>query len=120
MVLFVSVLTNQSEFLIFWAILPAIWVYGFFDAVQQLNRKQRGEELIDRSVLEDFEMRREEGKKSKSIANILSIFPGAGTSLFGVTTKRDPVDGGVPFLYLYSRCFTIGYFSVFNSDYLVL
>ena len=83
MVLFVSVLTNQSGFLIFWAILPAIWVYGFFDAVQQLNRKQRGEELIDRSILEDFEMRREEGKKSKSIATILSIFPGAGHLYLG-------------------------------------
>lgn len=87
MVLFVSILTNQSGFLIFWAILPAIWVYGFFDAVQQLNRKQRGEELSDRSILEDFEMRREEGKKSKSIATILSIFPGAGHLYLGLQRR---------------------------------
>ena len=87
MVLFVSVLTNQSEFLIFWAICPAIWVYGFFDEVQQLNRKQSGEELIDRSILEDFEMRREEGKKSKAIATILSIFPGAGHLYLGLQRR---------------------------------
>jgi len=87
MVLFVSVLTNQGEFLIFWAILPAIWVYGFFDAVQQLNRKQRGEDLVDRSILEDFEMRREEGKKSRSIATILSIFPGAGHLYLGLQRR---------------------------------
>ena len=87
MVLFVSVLTHQGEFLVFWAILPAIWVYGFFDAIQQLNRKQRGEELVDRTILEDFETRREDGKKSKAIATFLSIFPGAGHLYFGLQRR---------------------------------
>ena len=87
MVLFVSVLTNRSEFLVFWAILPAIWVYGFFDAIQQLNRKQRGEELVDRTILEDMEMRREDGKKSKAIATFLSIFPGAGHLYLGMQRR---------------------------------
>ncbi|QED46488.1 hypothetical protein [Cytobacillus dafuensis] len=87
MVTFVAVLTHQGEFLMFWAILPVIWVYGFFDAIQQLNRKQRGEELVDRTILEDFEMRREGGKKSKSIATFLSIFPGAGHLYLGLQRR---------------------------------
>ncbi|PLR75666.1 hypothetical protein CU633_19745 [Bacillus sp. V3-13] len=83
MVLFVSILTQRSEFLVFLLIAPVIWIYGFFDAIQQLNKKQRGEELIDRTILEDFELRREEGKKSKAIATFLSIFPGAGHLYLG-------------------------------------
>lgn len=87
MIFFVAILSNRSEFLIFWAILPVIWVYGFFDAIQQLNRKQRGEELVDRTILEDFESRREEGKKSKAIATFLSIFPGAGHLYLGMQRR---------------------------------
>ncbi|MBP2240922.1 hypothetical protein J2Z40_001482 [Cytobacillus eiseniae] len=87
MVLFITVLTHREEFLVFLAILPVIWVYGFFDAMQQLNRKQRGEELIDRTLLEDFETRREDGKKSKAIATFLSIFPGAGHLYLGMQRR---------------------------------
>ncbi|WP_425482023.1 hypothetical protein [Cytobacillus depressus] len=87
MVFFVSILTHRGEFLTFWAILPVIWVYGFFDAIQQLNRKQRGEQLIDRTILEDFESRREEGKKSKAIATFLSVFPGAGHLYLGLQRR---------------------------------
>lgn len=87
MVLFVTVLTSRSEFLIFLAILPVIWVYGFFDAVQQISKKERGEELVDRSILEDLEMKRDDGKKSKSIATFLSIFPGAGHLYLGMQRR---------------------------------
>lgn len=87
MVFFVAVLTHRSEFLVFWAILPIIWVYGFFDTIQQLNRKQRGEELVDQTILEDFESRREEGKKSRAIATFLSIFPGAGHLYLGMQRR---------------------------------
>ena len=87
MVFFVAILTQRSEFLIFWAILPVIWVYGFFDAIQQLNRKQRGEQLVDRTLLEDFETRREDGKKSKTIATLLSVFPGAGHLYLGLQRR---------------------------------
>ncbi len=87
MVFFVTVLTSRGEFLIFLAILPVIWVYGFFDTMQQLNKKQRGEELVDRSILEDLEMKREDGKKSKSIATFLSIFPGAGHLYLGIQRR---------------------------------
>jgi hypothetical protein len=87
MVIFVTALSSRGEFMVFLAGLPIIWVYGFFDAVQQVNKKQRGEELIDRSILEDFEMRKEDGKKSKSIATFLSIFPGAGHLYLGLQRR---------------------------------
>lgn len=87
MVVFVTALSNRSEFLIFLAALPVIWVYGFFDAVQQVNKKQRGEELIDKTIYEDFETRREDGKKSKAIATFLSIFPGAGHLYLGLQRR---------------------------------
>ncbi|WP_141430395.1 hypothetical protein [Bacillus sp. 03113] len=87
MVFFVAILTHRGEFLVFWAILPVIWIYGYFDAMQQLGKKQRGEELIDRTILDDFESRREDGKKSKAIATFLSIFPGAGHLYLGLQQR---------------------------------
>ncbi|MEH7110513.1 hypothetical protein [Bacillus sp. JJ1764] len=87
MVIFVTALSNRSEFLVFLLSLPVIWVYGFFDAVQQVNKKQRGEELVDRTIFEDFETRREDGKKSKAIATFLSIFPGAGHLYLGLQRR---------------------------------
>lgn len=87
MVIFVSVLAGREVFLIFLAMLPIIWVYGFFDAMQQLNKKQQGEVLTDRSILEDFEERREDSKKSKAIATLLSIFPGAGHLYLGLQRR---------------------------------
>ena len=87
MVLFVAALTHRSELLLFLAFLPVLWVYSFFDAMQLLNHKQNGETLVDRSLLEDFEERREDGKKSKSIAIFLSIFPGAGHLYLGLQRR---------------------------------
>ncbi|MDR4945288.1 DUF6677 family protein [Neobacillus cucumis] len=87
MVVFVTAMSNRAEFMVFLAVLPIIWVYGFFDAVQQVNKKQRGEELVDRTIFEDFEMRREDGKRSKSIATFLSIFPGAGHLYLGLQRR---------------------------------
>lgn len=87
MVVFITALSHRSEFLVFLALLPVLWVYSFFDAMQLLNKKQKGEVLKDRSLLEDFEMRREDGKKSKSIATLLSIFPGAGHLYLGLQRR---------------------------------
>ncbi|MFP7299628.1 DUF6677 family protein [Neobacillus niacini] len=87
MVIFVTALSSRSEFLVFLAGLPIIWVYGFFDSVQQLNKKQRGEELVDQTIFEDFETLRDDGKKSKSIATFLSIFPGAGHLYLGLQKR---------------------------------
>ncbi|MBP3039616.1 hypothetical protein J9303_08960 [Bacillaceae bacterium Marseille-Q3522] len=86
-IFFISVWTSRSEFLIFAAVLPMIWMYGLFDALQQLDKKQRGEKLVDRSILEELEEKREEGKKSKAIATVLSIFPGAGHLYLGLQRR---------------------------------
>ncbi|WP_409252730.1 hypothetical protein V1502_02040 [Bacillus sp. SCS-153A] len=83
MVIFVTVLSSRGEFLVFLAFLPVLWVYSFFDSMQQLGKKQRGETLVDQSILEEFENRREDGRKSKSLATMLSIFPGAGHLYLG-------------------------------------
>ncbi|MFZ3580076.1 hypothetical protein [Virgibacillus sp. DJP39] len=87
MVVFVTAVSGRDEFLVFLAFLPIIWVYGFFDSMQQLTKKQKGEELVDRSILEDLEMRQEDGRKSKSIAIFLSIFPGAGHLYLGMQRR---------------------------------
>lgn len=83
MIFFVTFFMRQDAFLIFMAFLPVVWVYSFFDAVQHLNKKQQGEELIDRSILDDIENRRTDGQKSKVIATLLAIFPGAGHLYLG-------------------------------------
>ncbi|WP_163536219.1 hypothetical protein [Gracilibacillus sp. YIM 98692] len=77
MIFFVSVITS-SVFLIFLLALPIIWVYSLFDAIQLLNKKQAGELLEDKTIMDDLEKFREDGKKSKMLATALSIFPGAG------------------------------------------
>ncbi|RDW20237.1 hypothetical protein CWR48_05915 [Oceanobacillus arenosus] len=87
MVVFVTALSSRSEFLLFLAFLPIIWVYGFFDVMQQLTKKQAGEELMDRSIMEEFEMRQDDGKKSKTLAILLSIFPGAGHLYLGLQRR---------------------------------
>lgn len=73
--------------MVFLLLFPVIWVYSFFDAIQQLNKKQKGEELVDRTLLEDIERGREEGRKSKGLATFLSIFPGAGHLYLGLQRR---------------------------------
>lgn len=86
MIIFTSVVTQQKGFIAFIGVLPIIWIYNMFDAVQQLSRKQRGEEALDRTFLEDFTHGRGE-KKSKAITTILSIFPGAGHMYLGLQKR---------------------------------
>ncbi|MFS0820640.1 hypothetical protein [Bacillus sp. 1P02SD] len=88
MVVFISVFTNQGAFMVFLGVLPIIWVYNMFDAVQLVSKKQRGEELVDKTILEDFEeTRREQGRKSKTLATVLAIFPGAGHLYLGLQKR---------------------------------
>ncbi|MBS4220572.1 hypothetical protein KHA96_19930 [Bacillus sp. FJAT-49711] len=87
MVLFVTMMTSRDEFLVFLAALPIIWIYGFFDVIRLLDAKQKGETLVDKSVLEDIENRSGEGRKSKAIATLLSIIPGAGHLYLGLQKR---------------------------------
>ncbi|MRG87444.1 hypothetical protein [Salinibacillus xinjiangensis] len=87
MILFVTILTHQEGFLIFVLALPIIWIYSLFDTIQLLNKKQKGEALEDRSIMEDLERHRESGRKSKAITTVLSIFPGAGHMYLGLQQR---------------------------------
>src|SRR5690625_1847940 len=87
MVVFITAFSGRSEFTLFLAFSMIIWVYSFFDAMSQLTKKQNGEKLVDQSILEDFETRRGDGKKSKTIATLLSIFPGAGHLYMGLQKR---------------------------------
>ncbi|KMM39155.1 DUF6677 family protein [Guptibacillus hwajinpoensis] len=83
MILFVTFITGTGGFMVFLIILPVIWVYNFFDTMQLLNKKEAGEDLKDRSILEDFEDHHQGGKKSVVLATLLSMFPGAGHLYLG-------------------------------------
>ncbi|MBX0353406.1 hypothetical protein [Bacillus toyonensis] len=87
MIIFVALLTSQESFLIFLVTLPVLWIYNFFDVVQQLQKKERGEQLDDRTIFEEFEEHREQGKKNKTFASILAMFPGAGHMYLGLQRR---------------------------------
>ncbi|WP_145331703.1 multi-tm2 domain protein [Paenibacillus xylanexedens] len=87
MMVFVSAITNESIFLMFLLILPVIWVYCMFDAVQHVHRKQAGEVLQDRTLFEELETGRIMGKRSKVLATLLSAFPGAGHMYLGLQKR---------------------------------
>ncbi|WP_135557055.1 hypothetical protein [Paenibacillus cymbidii] len=87
MTVFVSYVTHVDGFFIFLLALPVIMFYGLFDAVQLQSRKQRGETLVDRTLFEDLDRTREDGRKSKIVALTLSIFPGAGHLYLGLQKR---------------------------------
>ncbi|MCJ8011033.1 DUF3824 domain-containing protein [Paenibacillus sp. KQZ6P-2] len=84
---FLTGLTSHSVFLLFLGVLPIIWLYCMFDAVQLIHRRQAGEILLDRSLFDDMEAGREEGKRSKVLATLLSAFPGAGHMYLGLQKR---------------------------------
>lgn len=49
--------------------------------------KERGEQLDDRTIFEEFEEHREQGKKNKTFASILAMFPGAGHMYLGLQRR---------------------------------
>ncbi|WP_245338927.1 hypothetical protein [Paenibacillus shirakamiensis] len=87
MLFFVSGITNSDAFLLFLGILPIIWLYSMFDAVQLVHRRQAGEIIVDRTLFDDWEAGKEEGKRSKVLATMLSAIPGAGQMYLGVQKR---------------------------------
>lgn len=87
MVVFVSIITSNNKFLVFLGALPILWLFSLFDAVQLVHRKQRGEEIADRSIFDELEEGWGTGKKSKVIATLLSVFPGAGHMYLGLQRR---------------------------------
>ncbi|XEC95367.1 hypothetical protein AB6A23_01955 [Paenibacillus tarimensis] len=87
MIVFVSVLTDQPGFLAFLGALPIIWLYGMVDAIRLVGRKQRGETIKDTTILEDWDSHRENGRRSRLVATLLSLFPGAGHMYLGLQRR---------------------------------
>jgi TM2 domain-containing membrane protein YozV len=87
MIFFIAVLTGEGGFLVFLGALPIIWIYSLFDAIQLLHRRNRGEVLVDRSIMEELDEHRQQGRKSKMLATFLSIFPGAGHMYLGLQKR---------------------------------
>jgi TM2 domain-containing membrane protein YozV len=87
MIVFVASLTSSDRYIVFLGVLPIIWLYGMFDCIQQLNRKKRGEALLDQTFLDDFQESREDGRKSKVLATFMSIVPGAGHMYLGLQKR---------------------------------
>ncbi|OPA80100.1 hypothetical protein BVG16_04945 [Paenibacillus selenitireducens] len=85
--IFLTAITHQSGFAVFLGLLPIIWLYCMFDAVKFAHQKQRGEMLVDRTLFDDFENYREEGKRSKMLAMMLSVLPGAGHMYLGLQKR---------------------------------
>jgi hypothetical protein len=85
--LFLAGITSSDSFLLLFGVLPVIWLYCMFDAVQLIHRKQAGETLVDRTLFEEMEAGREEGRRSKVLATLLSAFPGAGQMYLGLQKR---------------------------------
>ncbi|WP_379129326.1 hypothetical protein [Paenibacillus sp. sgz500958] len=85
--LFLTGITSSSAFLLLFGALPVIWLYCMFDAVQHIHRKLAGEVLTDRTLFEDIEAGREDGRRSKVLATLLSAFPGAGQMYLGLQKR---------------------------------
>jgi hypothetical protein len=83
MVVFLVLVTKNPVFLALLCLLTVIWLFGLFDAVRLLDQKSRGEALADKSIFEELEAFREEGRKSGMVATLLAVFPGAGHMYLG-------------------------------------
>ncbi|MDR6883591.1 hypothetical protein [Bacillus sp. 3255] len=77
LVFFITMTTNNDSFMAFLLAMPVLWFYSMFDALKQQERKQAGYEVIDRSIFDDFHLSDEYGRKNRTLATIIAIFPGA-------------------------------------------
>jgi hypothetical protein len=87
MIIFLVAISNSDGFLAFLLALPIIWIISLTDVIQQMNRLDRGETLVDRSIFDDFQENRAQGRKSKMLATLLSVFPGAGHMYLGLQKR---------------------------------
>lgn len=93
-VLFMATALNIYSILVFWLVLPVIWVYSMFDAMALLQARQRGEEIEDQSLFTNLEEHMVDGKKNRIIALVLSVFPGAGHLYLGLQQRGLQLMGG--------------------------
>ncbi|SEG63010.1 hypothetical protein [Paenibacillus sp. UNC499MF] len=96
-IFFGASLTHTAEFLFFLLALPVLWIYILFDAIRQLEKKQAGLELTDRTFFDDFSESRQEGRRSKTIATVLAVFPGAAHLYLGLQMRGLQIMAGFLF-----------------------
>ncbi|GGO04140.1 DUF6677 family protein [Saccharibacillus kuerlensis] len=84
---FMTGFTGQESFLLFLGVLPIIWIYGMFDAVQLAGRKSQGEKIRDYSLIEKWDMGREGSSKSRTLGLLLAIVPGASHMYLGLMKR---------------------------------
>ncbi|MEJ8304688.1 multi-tm2 domain protein [Saccharibacillus sacchari] len=84
---FITGFTGEESFLLFLGVLPIIWVYGMFDAVQLAEKKRRGEKLQDYSLIAKWDMGSEKGRKSRTMGLLLAIVPGAAHMYLGLMKR---------------------------------
>ncbi|WP_216625961.1 hypothetical protein [Paenibacillus planticolens] len=77
LVFFITMMTHNNSFVAFLLAMPVLWFYTMFDALKQQERKQAGFELTDRSLFDDFHLGDDNGRKNRTLATIIAIFPGA-------------------------------------------
>jgi len=84
---FITGFTGEESFLLFLGVLPIIWVYGMFDAVQLAERKRRGEKLRDYSLIAKWDIGNESGRKSRTMGLLLAVVPGASHMYLGLMKR---------------------------------
>jgi len=92
--LFLVFVLKAPALLIFLLILPVIWIYNMFDAMQCLSARHRYEPLHDRTIFHDLESHVSTGRKIKVLALALSVFPGAGHLYLGLQLRGLQLMGG--------------------------
>ncbi|AKX93715.1 hypothetical protein MTHERMOG20_06950 [Moorella thermoacetica] len=83
LVILASVITGFNGFIALLILLPLIWLYSLFDAVQLCGRLQSGETVSDSSPLAELSESLVNGYKSRLWALLFSIIPGAGHMYLG-------------------------------------
>jgi len=93
-ILFLVFVLKAPALLIFLLVLPVIWIYNMFDAMQCLTTRHRGEPVHDRTIFHDLESQVSTGRKNKVLALALSVFPGAGHLYLGLQQRGLQLMGG--------------------------
>jgi TM2 domain-containing membrane protein YozV len=77
------VVTGSNDFLVLLILLPIIWLYSLFDALQLCGRLQAGETVPDCSPLSELGNSIAGSNKNTLLALLFSIVPGAGHMYLG-------------------------------------
>lgn len=80
---FLTMASGEEGFLVLMLVLPILWFYSFFDALNQRGRIVAGEEVADVSPVAELTLGTEKGKRSKVWALVFSFIPGAGHMYLG-------------------------------------